>query len=216
MASFFLLVACQKENIYESIDNRATQKVDPLVAIDRIMDTPVVMGKIVLDDKEEFKAGWFIDKKAKLHQFQLAEAASFPIKVTANSELLLETILKNTTELKEVNAANLVQKVRTLEELEHHRPIYRSGESDANTNIYFYFANVDHTTCEYNGAPISFVSTAGCDVSSNSLVNCTTANSITTMIIEIDGKAKVTLPYDLGLPLVSYINSVVEEQEESN
>ncbi len=215
-ASFFLFVACQKENIYEDIDNREIQKVDPLIAIDRIMDTPVVMGKVVLDNNDQFQSGWMIDKQAKFHKFQLSEVISFPTRTTSDSELLLETVLKNTTELAQINAVDLMQRARTLEELEYQVPVYRSGEADASTEVYFYFANISNTTCEYNGNPVSFVSTAGCGVGANELTNCTTSNSITTMIIHSVGKSKVTIPYDLGQPLVSYMNSLILEHDESN
>lgn len=216
-ASFFLLVACQKENIYEEINNKEVQKVDPLIAIDRIMDTPVVMGKAILDKKNQFKSGWIIDTEAKLHQFQLEEAASFPTRFTPKSELLLATILKNTTELEQVDATTLMQKARTLEEINHTPAVYRSGETDVNTAVYFYFADASTTTCEAsNGTPITYATFVGCDVNASDLRNCTVENSITTMMIHAEGKEEVSLPYDLGQPLVNYINSIVKKHEQAN
>lgn len=215
--SFLLFVACQKENIYEGINNKAVQKTDPLIALDRIMDTPVVMGKVVLDNNDQFKSGWILDTKAKLHQFQLEATASFPTKSTSKSALLLETILKNTTELEQVDATTLMQKARTLEEIGHTPAVYRAGETDVNTAIYFYFANVSNTTCEAsNGQPISYITNVGCDTDASNLSNCTSETSITTMMIHAEGKKEVSLPYDLGQPLVNYMNSIVKEHEEAN
>jgi len=157
IASLFLFVACQKENIYEDINNRTVQKADPLIAIDHMMDTPVVMGKAVLDKNDQFQSGWIIDKAAKLHQFQLDEATLFPARFTAKSEVLLATILENTTELEAVDAMTLMQKARTLEEINFTPPVYKSGEEGVNTTVYFYFANVSNTTCDAsNGVPISY------------------------------------------------------------
>ena len=216
-ASFFLFVACEKENIYEAIDNREVQKVDPFIALDKMMDTPIVMGKAVLDNNDEFQSGWIIDKAAKLHQFQLAEAASFPTRFTAKSELLVETILKNTTELAEVDAMNLMREARILDEFGHIPAVYRSGEEEASTDVYFYFADVSNTTCEAsNGAAISYVTSTGCEADASTLRNCTTENSITTMMIHAEGGVSVTLPENLGQPLVSYMNRMIREHDESN
>lgn len=216
LITVLLFSACQKENIYEDIDNRTIQQVDPLIAIDRIMDTPVVMGKVVLDKHDQFKSGWIIDEKAKLYKCQLGETASFPTRTTSNSELLLEALLKNTTELAQIDAMGLLQKARNLEELEYHVPVYRSGEEEATTDVYFYFADVSNTTCENNGTPISFVSTAGCGVPASALTNCTTTNSITTMVIHTEGKSRLTIPNDLGQPLINYMNNLIVEHGESN
>lgn len=213
----FLFVACQKENIYEGINNREVQQVDPFIALDKMMDTPVVMGKVVLDNDNQFQSGWIIDKEAKLHQFQLAEAASFPTRFTAKSELLLATILNNTTELAQVDAMNLMQKARALDEFGHIPAVYRSGEEEATTDVYFYFSDVSNTTCEAsNGAPISYVTASGCEADASTLVNCTSSNSITTMMIHAEGKVSVTLPENLGQPLVSYMNKMISEHDESN
>ena len=108
-------------------------------------------------------------------------------------------------------------KARALEELRHYPSTFRTGEEDVNTSVYFYFANVNNTTCEAsNGQPISFVTSAGCEGDAASLSNCTSENSLTTMIIQATGQEEVSLPHDLGLPLVSYMNSIVEEYEEAN